>query len=186
MGRKVPVYDRGATAMRIFDVQMLYADVMDQYLVITTMEEQQQQMEESRKADERRDEAWEAKEEQVKQGLLSSSTRGNISLISNRFEDGEDETHFSDEEMFAHNDPQLKTTHGGTRRAKSPQVDKFPVVKHTKKSALCNKKHCYMMAATSGNEPMIIDLRAQTNAKSGCDRLLCESHMRNVTLDNCD
>jgi hypothetical protein len=48
MGRKVPVYDRGETVMRIFDVQMLYTDVMDQYLVITTMEEQQQQMEEGR------------------------------------------------------------------------------------------------------------------------------------------
>jgi hypothetical protein len=149
---------------------MLYADVMDQYLVITTMEEQQQQMEEGRQRDERRNEEWEAKSEQSRQGLLSTSARGNISLIANPYEDGEDETHFSDEEMFAHDDLHLTTTHGGTKRAKSPQVIKFPVVTHTKKSALCNKKDCYLMAATSEDEPTMIDLRRQTKSTSGCDR----------------
>jgi hypothetical protein len=107
-------------------------------------------------------------------------------LIANPYEDGEDETHFSDEEMFAHADPHLTTTHGGTRRAKSIQVIKFPVVKHTKKSALCNKKDCYLMAATSDDEPTMIDLRRQTKSTSGCDRLLCETHRRNVTMNTGD
>jgi hypothetical protein len=184
MGRRVPVFYRGETVMRIFDVTMLYADVMDQYLVITTREEQQQQIEDCRQRDERHNEEWDQmKSEQVRQELLSSSARGNISLIANLYEDGEDETHFTDEEMFEHGESHLKTTYGGTKRAKSPQVVKFPVVRHTKRSALCDKKDCYLMVATSEDEPTMIDMRRQTKSTLSCDRLLCEPHQRNVMMN---
>ena len=179
MGRRVPVYDRGGTVMRIFDVTMLYADVMDEYLAITTKEEQQQQMDEYRQNEE-----WDqAKSAQVRQELISTSAREDISLIANPFEDGEDEAHFTDEEMFDHGEVHLKTTFGGTRRVKSQRVNKFPVVKHTKKSALCDKENCYMLAATNEDEPLMIDLRRQTKSTSGCDRLLCDPHQRNVMMN---